>query len=234
MRKVLFILSFLLLNLVYAQTNSSTTENLEIPSRNWTFGVKAGLNYTNFGGTYTEVEWVDEINGLLGIHGGAWANYALSDKFALQAELLGSLQGGVIKYEEIPNPLTGEMLKPEGRMRLPYLALPVLFQYKPNDKLYFETGPQINYLLTLDIQAILNGEEVNDPDASNLITNRLENVKDFDFGWNIGAGYEFLEDWNVYIRYTHGLNSVDNREVNQRELKNRVVALGVMYEIKFN
>lgn len=232
MKKIFLLFTLLFISFLYSQS-FNTTENLANNNPNrWSYGIKAGFNYATLKGSYTEIDWVDKIDGKIGIYGGAWTNFSLSEKFALQAELIGSLQGGVVKYNEIPNPFTGEMLKPEGEMRLPYIIFPILFQYKPTDKLYFETGPQLNYLLNLNLKAIVNGEEITDPEAANLITNRLENVKDFDFGWNVGVGYEFFDDWMVNLRYTHGMNSIDNREINRRELKNRVVALGVLYKVK--
>lgn len=163
---------------------------------------------------------------------GGWANYDINNKISFQAELLGSWQGGDINYNEIANPISDGTLKPTGKMRLPYIMMPLMVQYIPMDDFYVEAGAQLNYLPKVNITAFLNGQEVDDEQAANLITNRLENVNNFDVGLNIGAGYEVVPDWVVYMRYTHGLITVDNREVDQRDLKNRVIALGVNYKIK--
>lgn len=222
---VVFLMSFAIL--VNAQEIKSDSYNGENP---WIFGAKAGVNFANLAGSYDEVEWVDTVDGIIGFHAGGWANYSFDQKMALQVELLGSIQGANIKYNPIQVPGTDQYLKLEGEMRLPYIQVPILFQYKPVEKLYVEAGPQFNFLPKVNIKALVNGEEV-DGDAADLISNRLKNARSFDFGLNIGAGYEFIKDWTAFARYTHGFITVDKREEDQRELLNRVVALGISYRI---
>ena len=197
----------------------------------WTFGAKAGVNFASVKGSYEDVEWVKSLEGMVGFHAGGWANYAFTDKTALQLELLGSIQGGDIQYQDIPNPIDGTLMQPKGELRLPYIIVPVLFQYKPIENLYVEAGPQLNILPKVNVKAFLNGEEVDDEQAADIITNRLKDAKTIDVGLNIGAGYEFFDKWIGYVRYTHGLITVDNREDSQRDLKNRVIALGISYRI---
>lgn len=217
MKKIVLLMVALFSGIIYAQ---------EI-----TFGAKAGINLASVKGDYEDLDYVNKLEGILGFHAGGFINYAFDDKMALQAELLGSLQGGNIVYEEIPNPITGELIKAEGEVRLPYLQLPVMFQYKPLPKFYVEAGPQMNVLLKLDFKAIVNGKELSDEEAE-FISNRLDNTRTFDLGMNIGAGYEFIDKFTVYTRYTHGLITVDARKDNRRDLKNRVVQFGVAY--RFN
>lgn len=200
-------------------------------SQNWTFGVKAGVNFASVKGSYEDVSWVKSLEGMTGFHAGGWANHAFTEKSALQIELLGSLQGGDIQYQDIPNPIDGTLLQPKGELRLPYIQIPIMYQYKPMDKLYVEAGPQLNFLPKVNVKAFLNGEEVEDEQAADAITNRLKDSNTFDIGLNVGAGYEFIDKWTGYVRYTHGLITVDNREEDQRDLKNRVIALGISYRI---
>ncbi|MDO5656633.1 MAG: porin family protein [Flavobacteriaceae bacterium] len=200
-------------------------------NKSWTFGAKAGINFATLQGSYDEVEWVEKLEGMTGFHLGGWANYAFHERFALQIEALGSYQGGDIQYTGIPHPLTGEILHPEAEMRLPYIVVPVMLQYKPVPQLYIEAGPQLNLLPKVVTKAFLNGQEVEDDQAAGIITNRLKNAQSVDFGLNLGAGYEFFDKWTLYGRYTHGMITVDKREEKQRDLKNRVIAFGISYRV---
>ena len=89
----------------------------------WTFGGKAGLNLASVDGSYLDLDYVVGSSGFIGFHGGGWVNYALNEKMAIQAELLGSLQGGNLDYELV---YQGNTIRSEVKMRLPYILLPVL------------------------------------------------------------------------------------------------------------
>lgn len=227
MKKLTILLAIIFTSFITAQTTQLVEAQEAEPISPWNFGLKAGINFANLKGSYLDLDYVKESNGFVGFHAGGWANYALSQKSSFQFELLGSLQGGDIEYELS---YAGQNIKPIGKVRMPYIQIPIMYQYKPLEKLHLEIGPQLNYLPKINLKTYIDGERINDETVENLVNNRLKNARSIDVGLNIGAGYEFIQDWRVYTRYTHGLLTVDDRDENQRDLKNRVLAFGVSYK----
>ena len=232
MKPIYYLIILFCCQFSFAQEEKPVLVDDYSPQNPWSFGLKGGVNFASIKGSYVDLDYVNKLEGMIGIHGAAWANYSFNEKMALQFELMGSLQGGDVVYNEIEFPVTGEMIEPTGEMRLPYIIVPVLFQYEPVKNWYVEAGPQINFLLKVNVNALFNGEEVDNESINEIVTNRLANARTVDVGLNIGTGYKFAKNWAVYTRYTHGLITVDNREENQRDLKNRVFAVGVAYTIK--
>lgn len=230
MKKLTSIVCLLFGLFVFAQ-NSQDSIQMVSPNKPWTFGAKAGVNLSTLAGSYTDVDWVKDIDGIVAGQLGVWANYPIQPKLSLQLELVGSIQGADINYEQIPNPITGELLNPTGKMRLPYITAPVMLQYEFADDFYVEGGAQFNYLPKVNVKAFLNGEEVEDEQAADILTNRLKNARSLDVGLNIGAGYNFYDKWTVFTRYNYGLITVDKREDQQRDLKNRVFTFGLSYQM---
>ena len=139
------------------------------------FGVKAGINLSNWGG---DVEGTDSKVGLLV---GGFAEIKLSDKFAVQPELLYSGMGA--KDGDVS-------------LNLNYLAVPVMAKYFVAEKFSLEAGPQIGFLMSA--KAKLDGESEDIKDA----------FKSTDFGFNLGAGYDFTENISAGLRYNMGLSNI--------------------------
>lgn len=144
------------------------------------FGVKAGLNLTNLTGD------VQDASSLVGFQIGGFAEIKLTDKFAIQPELLFSTQGAKNKFTDF------EEGTYEYDTKLNYLNIPVLAKYYITEAFSVEAGPQIGVLLS----AKEDGEDAKDY------------YKSVDFGFNVGAGYNFTENLSVGLRYTIGLSSV--------------------------
>jgi hypothetical protein len=89
------------------------------------FGVKGGLNLatvTNTAGSKT----------LAGFHVGFFGTFMLDDSFALQPEVLYSMQGA--KFDD-------------GDLKLDYIAVPVMLKYYVADAFSLELGPQVGFLV---------------------------------------------------------------------------------------
>jgi long-subunit fatty acid transport protein len=89
------------------------------------FGVKGGLSMSS-----TSEEGASS---LLAFHLGGFAEFKISDKFAVQPELLYSAQGA--KF-------TG------GNLNLNYINIPVMAKYYVADAFSIEAGPQIGFLMS--------------------------------------------------------------------------------------
>jgi opacity protein-like surface antigen len=167
------------------------------------FGVKGGISLTNLTG-----DDIEDNSSKVGFLVGGFAEIKLTEKFAIQPELLFATQG--TKFEA-----DGDDLK----YNLNYLNVPVMAKFYVADKFSLEAGPQIGFLLSAKAKA---GDED-------------EDVKDFfksvDFGVNFGAGYDFTENLSAGVRYNLGLaNILDTEEGNDSKIKNSVFSLAVGYK----
>src|SRR6185312_11589633 len=98
------------------------------------FGVKAGANFSNVNGDGLQGT---STSSLVGINGGVYLGLGFTDNLSLQPELVYSMQG----FKE-PDGNGGTATQTEN-----YLNIPVLLKYKLPVGVYFETGPQVGFLM---------------------------------------------------------------------------------------
>lgn len=178
---------------------------MSVSAQETRFGVKAGANLTTFTGD------VEDLDSKVGFHVGGFAEIKLTDKFAVQPEILFSTQGAKYKepgYEEKTN--------------LSYLNIPVMAKYYVAEKFSLEAGPQIGFLLSAKAKFDGDGES-GDEDIK-------DGLKSIDFGVNFGAGYDFTENVSVGLRYNLGLSNISDAEVGDGKIKNSVFSLSVGYK----
>jgi len=107
------------------------------------FGVKGGLNVSNFTG------YQEDVKSLTGFHIGGFTELKLKKKFAIQPEFLFSTQGTIVEG------FNGDS---NSTIKLNYLNIPVLAKYYIADAFTFEAGPQIGFLLSAKNQ----GDDIHD------------------------------------------------------------------------
>ncbi|MHC0442285.1 porin family protein [Flavobacterium sp. 3-210] len=169
------------------------------------FGIKGGLNISNVVGGE-----VENTKSLVGFHVGGFAEIHVVEKFFIQPELLYSAQG-----TKVDGPFGSD-----GDVKLNYLNIPVLAKYYIIDKKFnVEAGPQLGILLS----AKAEGEDIKDFTRS------------VDFGFNIGAGYSFTDNFSVGLRYTIGLSPLSDEDVDNADdyydsAKNSNLALSLAYK----
>jgi hypothetical protein len=169
------------------------------------FGIKGGLNLSNIVGGD-----IDNNKTLVGFHVGGLAEIHIVEKFFIQPELLFSTQGA--KFDG--------PFGTDGDIKLNYLNIPVLAKYYIVDKKFnVEAGPQLGVLLS----AKSNGEDFKDYTRST------------DFGFNLGAGYSFTDNFSVGLRYTIGLSPISDNDIDDSEeyydsAKNSNLQLSLAYK----
>lgn len=152
------------------------------------FGVKAGFGINTF-----SLENLSDGGTRLGFQLGLLSeigleNAGLSERFALQPEILFTTKGG--KY----NANTTEV-----KERLSYIDIPVLFKYKPLEAVGLYAGPQLSILTKGKYKYDMGGD-------NNTIDNR-DAFKKVDYGLAVGTGIE-LNTIFIDIRYNLGLGNV--------------------------
>ncbi len=218
-----------------------------------TFGVKGGINMAST--TYKETGpfATDNAKTRLAFYLGVYANRPMNDKLSIQPELLFSSQG-------FRRPDQGS--RTNWRNVTNYLSIPVMVQYKINDRFYAEAGPQIGILLSStakwkeafdpgigggDISVIklaVAGGESGPRNTSEWTAGAISqpggsqsadtksNYKTLDLGLGIGAGYEITPQVTATIRYTQGL--VNTFKNSTVSNKNTLFSLGIAYKLSKN
>jgi hypothetical protein len=157
------------------------------------FGLKAGVNFatiTNSTGGKT----------LVAFNGGALVKVPVADAFSIQPELVYSGQG--IKGDG-------------GSLALTYINIPVLATYTLPVGVFFQTGPQLGFLLSAKAKA--DGQ----PDVD-----IKSEFKSSDFAWAIGAGFLSPMNLGFNLRYNIGISNLGQ---NGGTSKNGVFQIGVFY-----
>jgi long-subunit fatty acid transport protein len=175
-----------------------------VSAQDMSFGAKAGLNLSNVTGD------VEGNSMKVGFQIGVFAEFMISDKFAVQPELLYSAQGakfkenfGGISYEYDTN--------------LNYLNVPVMAKYFVADGFSLEAGPQIGFLMSATAKDDNDSEDIKDSFNST------------DFGFNLGAGYNVSDNINLGLRYTVGLSNIA-KDSGDDKIGNSNIAIAVAYK----
>ncbi|GEP52085.1 hypothetical protein FNO01nite_27570 [Flavobacterium noncentrifugens] len=181
------------------------------------FGAKAGLNLANLTTDYGNLDGYSNDNKMKpGFHVGGFVEIKISDKFAIQPEVLYSLQGTKVKSSEAD--FDGYSYSSEDKISLSYINVPVMVKFYPIEKLFIEAGPQVGFLISAK-----NKSEYTETDGDVTMSASTDvDVKDayksIDFGVNVGAGYEFTENLFASVRYNIGLSDIAEDGNNDEDL----------------
>ena len=181
------------------------------------YGAKAGLNFANLTGD------VEDASMKIGFNLGGFAEIKISDKFSVQPELLYSTQGA--KFEG-----SDEESSFESKFNLSYLNIPIMAKYYVSEKFSLEAGPQIGLLLSAkaksEVTTSFEGESVTVSAEADI----KEEFESIDFGFNLGAGYDFSEKVFAGLRYNVGLSNIAKTEAgDDYKVSNSVISLSVGY-----
>ncbi len=170
---------------------------LAVSAQQTHFGLKAGVNIAG-----ANVSPGDDYSSKAGLHVGGLAHIHLNKNFALQPEVVYSMQGG--KRDD------------DTKLKLNYINIPLLVQYMTDNGFRLQTGPQLGLLVSAKT-------EVGDVEV-----NRKDNFTSTDFSWAFGAGYLFPEGFGLDARYNLGISDV--WDASTAKIKNSVFQLGVFYQ----
>jgi len=138
------------------------------------YGVKAGANIATLAGA-------EGVSSKFGFHVGGIIEFKLSERFAIQPELLYSAQGA--KNSEDSG----------YKINFNYLNVPLMAKYYVAEGISIEAGPQFGVAVTLE-----------DSDGRDLeVTHET-----IDYGLNIGGGYELPSGLFFQARYYAGLMNI--------------------------
>ncbi len=171
------------------------------------YGVKAGLNVAN-ASNLGDDEF--KFDSRVAYHVGAIVEIGLTKQFAVQPEVLFSVQGA---------------RKKEGGMTATfnsnYVNVPVMAKYYIIDGLSLEAGPQIGFLTTAKFEVEGAGDESGTVDVK-------DELKKVDFGLNFGTSYNY-QNFNLGVRYNLGLTDIAKEREGGDAIKNGVFQVSLGY-----
>lgn len=183
------------------------------------YGLKGGLNLSNFSGDTEDVN----LKSKAGFNIGGFVEIKLSDKYAIQPELLYSTQGSKVKGEFVQ--IDDVLYRGNVCFNLSYINVPVMFKYYVVDKFNVEAGPQIGFLASAKTKTTIDGYNgSNELDAKEIF-------KSIDFGLNLGVGCDFTENIFASARYNLGLANIAKTDAgDDSKIHNSVFSLSVGYK----
>lgn len=101
------------------------------------------------------------------------------------------------------------------KLKADYLAVPLMLQYNFIPALHVEAGPELGFLLSSKVSGSGQSLKVTDQ------------MKKFNAGIAVGAGYYFTDNIGLNVRYVAGLTNLDDSGVNA---KNNVFQAGLAYK----
>jgi len=169
-----------------------------VAAQNTHFGLKAGLNLASL----QNADGAD-YDSRAGLHVGGLAHIHVSTHFAVQPEVVFSMQGG--DYDPA-----------NAKLKLNYINVPVLAQYMFNEGFRIQTGPQVGFLVSAKSK------------VGDVETDQKDNFNSVDFAWTVGAGYLFPQGIGIDARYNIGISDIT--ENNTNKFTNRVFQVGLFYQ----
>ncbi len=169
------------------------------------FGVKGGLNVSDMNGNINLAILNLDLNGetLLNYHVGAMVHIPVSEKFAIQPELIYSAQGAQFQENDIlnaVNDLIGNVNINSFEFQLGYINIPVWAKYYVVDEFALMVAPQLGIKV--------NDNEEIDVSGFTSDLNLIDSYNNVDFGFNFGAQYESPIGLTVGANYYLGLSEV--------------------------
>ncbi len=172
------------------------------------FGIKGGVNLSLFG---------NDIKSKVGFQAGIFSTIQLADKWYVQPEALYVEQS--VKREDFS---VGLITFDEASVKIASIYIPVVVKYYPVKQLYIESGPQVGFVLASKAKA--------DYEGANYEFDAKDQLKEVDFGLNIGSGYDFNKQFSLGIRYYVGITKMANSDyVKDFYNRNSILSLSAAY-----
>lgn len=159
-------------------------------------GIKAGVNASSI-----KVSGSTDFESKAGFYAGGLAHVHITPHFAVQPELVFSMEGGK----------NGNLIR-----RQNYIDLPVLAQYMTNTGFRLQTGPQLGFLVSAKNK------------MGNVEVDVKDGMKAADLSWSFGASYLSKMGLGVDARYNLGITNVNESE--SPEARNMVFQVGAFYQ----
>ena len=167
-------------------------------------GVKGGANINKLTGK----SFSDEFS--FGYHLGGMVSVGLGKKFAIQPEILFNQ----INVDTSSSFSTVYQFNKLEKVKLKYLSVPILLNFKPVKYITLQAGPQFGILMNKSKTLLQNGKEA---------------FKTGDFSM-LGGVQVNISHLNIYARYAVGLSNLNDLD-KQEKWKSQSVQIGVGFTL---
>ncbi len=180
-------------------------------------GIKGGFNLSSL-----TTDGNDDSNLNLGINVGVFNKIALTKSVAIQPELLYSMKGTRINYDE------SSFAEGDSKFNLHYIDLPVKLVFNLSEDFEFQVGPYVGYLIGANTETDATVMDAFNIDSENELDR--ENFNTIDYGVTAGLGFD-LNPLIIGANYSLGLNQVAKKDKAPEEIldnaKNSVIQVYV-------
>ncbi|KXK37987.1 MAG: PorT family protein [Saprospiraceae bacterium] len=170
-------------------------------SLNAQLGIKAGINLANL--SYDPESSIYSTTVKPGISVGAFYNLRLSDRFALQPEVDYIQHGAKTEYT-----LGNTTSKSNSSYTINYLQIPVLLKMRLVNSLYAQAGPYVGKGLGKAKNELTDADGNKTVLESEFTEDGVNGPKEWDYGFQVGAGFSISSRARIDARYIHGLATV--------------------------
>lgn len=229
MRKLFIAAGMLLLaSGSFAQSYNSTPGNGVVFGIRGAFSLSNELRSSSTSNSTMTTSTTSSSGTLPGFAAGLFLEAPLGREFSIQPEIDYSLKGAKAR-----NTIDGSDYS--FKENLGYIAVPVLFKYKPQAIRGFNVfaGPEFGFLASAkDVGSTYSGST-----SSNTKTDVSGGFKKFDLGLDIGVGYDIVRNFGIDARYGFGLTNISknlgtntsNGTTYASSLKNGTFQIGLRY-----
>ena len=186
------------------------------------FGVKAGLNLSTWS--------YDDASLRPGFHAGGFATVQFSRMFAVQPEVMYSMEGAA--WEGKLDAFGFSLANAKVTSTVHKLNVPVMSQFTPISMLTIEAGPQFGFNLAVshhiksNIAGIVETESDVDVDK--------ENYNMFEMGIAAGLKLNLTRNMAIGARYVYGISPIiDEVKVGNRVVSDAVHTSNIMVSLNF-
>lgn len=184
------------MKLIMGMVMSAMLMASSVSAQHVNMGIKGGLNLYSIDGDNSSNNELKP-----GLHLGFLWHIHKSDNFAVQPELVYSVQGA-----NLPGSV---------KLNLGYVNVPILFQYMFNNGFRLEAGPQIGVLLHAESELSGNSDNVKD------------DFKSIDIALAGGIGYVSPSGFGLDARYNYGLSNIN--DLTSDKFTNSGFQFGIFY-----
>ncbi|KXH84484.1 outer membrane beta-barrel protein [Chryseobacterium kwangjuense] len=219
---------------IYLFTASLLLSGIGLHAQKFKFGIKAALGRTELETVFADRPDLNfESKGRLGMRVSGFAEYFVTGKWALQAEIAPSLLGGKFIYDEDGK----EMIN---KIRLQTLNFPMMLKFYPVQKLNIHAGADFGFLIeaeggvsrNVDHGLFLAGDLFQDLFSGK--TDLKDHIRTFSVNPFVGVEYNLNNGLFADARYTFGVYDMAKSSKGQgfESLKNSHLLIGIGYKFK--
>lgn len=157
-------------------------------------GIKGGLNLTSL-----STDENNDNNLKTGFHLGVFTKIPVSESFAIQPELMYSMKGIKMKYNE------SALADGDTKFNLNYIDLPVKLVFNLSEDFEFQVGPYVSYLVNANVDTDAEVLDFWDIDSNEELDR--EHFHSLDYGISAGLGFD-LDPLVMGLNYNLGLQPV--------------------------